>query len=275
MSGRRRVLVLMRWQAVAIGVAAVVLVVFGSTVGTAAPRHGGPRRVPAAPTIYSLVHSCEALTGSISRRPVAGADGPFRMQAAALGTYLLYTPRDQYLTDIGSGSLAEKPDPSPAAEWVVKGNARRGFAMSNLATTTPIPVRFIPARGCATYPEAQVDATGNSFAGSTPEASALGTVEGHAHITAFELFGGDWHCGAPWSPYGAPYALPASCARDEQGTNGAFQQLFDYGGGSPPSDLHGWPTFVGWPSPDRTRRGGRLLHGCRARVARGPSDLRH
>ena len=249
MSGRRRVLVLMRWQAVAIGVAAVVLVVFGSTVGTAAPRHRGPRRAPATPTIYSLVHSCEALTGSISRQPVAGADGPFRMQAAALGTYLLYTPRDQYLADIGSGSLAEKPDPSPAAEWVVKGNARRGFTMSNLATTTRIPVRFIPARGCATYPEAQVDATGNSFAGSTPEANALGTVEGHAHITAFELFGGDWHCGAPWSPYGAPYALPASCAKDEQGTNGAFQELFDYGGGSPPSDLHGWPTFVSWPSP--------------------------
>ena len=249
MSGRRRVLVLMRWQAVAIGVAAVVLVVFGSTVGTAAPRHRGQRRAPATPTIYSLVHSCEALTGSISRQPVAGADGPFRMQAAALGTYLLYTPRDQYLADIGSGSLAEKPDPSPAAEWVVKGHARRGFTMSNLATTTRIPVRFIPTRGCATYPEAQVDATGNSFAGSTPEANALGTVEGHAHITAFELFGGDWHCGAPWSPYGAPYALPASCAKDEQGTNGAFQKLFDYGGGSPPSDLHGWPTFVGWPSP--------------------------
>ena len=121
--------------------------------------------------------------------------------------------------------------------------------MSNVATTTQIPVRFSPAHGCATYPEAQVDATGNSFAGSSPEADALGTVEGHAHITAFELFGGDWHCGAPWSPYGAPYALPASCAKDEQGTNGAFQKLFDYGGGSRPSDLHGWPTFVGWPSP--------------------------
>jgi hypothetical protein len=99
------------------------------------------------------------------------------------------------------------------------------------------------------YPEAQVDATGKSFAGASPEANALGTVEGHAHITAFELFGGDWHCGAPWSPYGAPYALPASCAKDEQGTNGGFQKLFDYGGGSQPGALHGWPTFVGWPSP--------------------------
>ena len=51
----------------------------------------------------------------------------------------------------------------------------------------------------------------------------LGTVEGHAHVTAFEFLGGDWHCGRPWSPFGAPYALPASCAADEQGTNGAVR----------------------------------------------------
>jgi hypothetical protein len=132
---------------------------------------------------------------------------------------------------------------------VVRGNSRRGFKLTNLGTRTQIPVRFTAARGCGTYPEAQVDATGNSFAGASPEANALGTVEGHAHITAFELFGGDWHCGAPWNPYGAPYALPASCAHYEQGTNGAFQKLLDYGGGNRPEDLHGWPTFVGWPSP--------------------------
>jgi hypothetical protein len=249
MSGTRRVLVFMRWPAVAIAVAALALAAVGATAGTAAPRHRRPHRVPAALTIYSLVHTCEALTGTVAHQPAAQADGPFRMQAAALGTYLLYTPRDRYLTDTGSGSLAAQPDPSPAGEWVVRGNARRGFTMSNLATTTHIPVRFVPTHGCSVYPEAQVDATGNSFAGSSPEANVFGTVEGHAHITAFELFGGDWHCGAPWSPYGAPYALPASCAKDEQGTNGAFQKLFDYGGGSRPSDLHGWPTFVGWPSP--------------------------
>jgi hypothetical protein len=239
----------MRWAVVAIGVVAVAVAVLGSTVGTAAPRHRRPRRAPGRLTIYSLVHRCEALRGAVSHRPVARADGPFRMQAAALGTYLLYTPRGQYLTDVGSGSLAARSDPSPAAEWVVKGSARRGFTMSNRATGRRIRVRFVSARGCATYPEAQVGSTGKSFAGASPEANVLGTVEGHAHITAFELFGGDWHCGAPWSPYGAPYALPASCAKDEQGSNGAFEKLFDYGGGSRPSDLHGWPTFVGWPSP--------------------------
>jgi hypothetical protein len=77
----------------------------------------------------------------------------------------------------------------------------------------------------------------------------LGTAEGHAHVTAFELFGGDWHCGAPWSPYGAPYALPASCADKEQGTNGQVESFLDFGGAARPSDFHGWPTFHGWPSP--------------------------
>ena len=193
-------LVRMRWPAVAISIAAVVLAIAGSAGGTAATRRPLPHRAPGPLTIYSLVHRCEALRSTVTGRPIAQADGPFRMQAAALGIYLLYTPKGQYLTDTGSGSLAAQPDPSQAAEWRVKGNARRGFTITNLATSTHTPVRFASAGGCATYPEAQVDATGNSFAGASPEANALGTVEGHAHITAFELFGGDWHCGAPWSP---------------------------------------------------------------------------
>lgn len=41
-------------------------------------------------------------------------------------------------------------------------------------------------------------------------------------------------------------------AHYEQGTNGVFQKLFDYGGGSRPSDLHGWPAFVGLAIADRT-----------------------
>ncbi len=102
--------------------------------------------------------------------------------------------------------------------------------MTNLATGTRVPVKFVAASGCATYPEAQLDATGRAFKGTSPEADVLGTVEGHAHVTAFEFFGGDWHCGRPWSPFGAPYALPASCAADEQGTNGEFEAFIDFGG---------------------------------------------
>ena len=85
--------------------------------------------------------------------------------------------------------------------------------------------RFVAVAGCAVYPEAGVDATGTPFTGASPEANVLGTVEGHAHVTAFELFGGDFHCGRPWSPFGAPYALPASCAPDEQGTAAVAERM--------------------------------------------------
>ncbi|HSO98379.1 MAG TPA: Coagulation factor 5/8 type domain-containing protein [Solirubrobacteraceae bacterium] len=237
-----------RRAAGALALAATVLIAAVAGAGTAAAR-AVRRPAPARLTVYSLVHRCEALTSTATSRPIARAAGPFRMQAAALRTYLLYTHRGEFLTDAGSGALTARSDPGPASEWVVSGGGRGRFTMTNVGTRTRIPVRFVAARRCATYPEAQVDATGNSFAGASPQANALGTVEGHAHITAFEFFGGDWHCGQPWSPYGAPWALPASCAHYEQGTNGTFQTAFDYGGAARPSDMHGWPTFKEWPSP--------------------------
>jgi hypothetical protein len=171
------------------------------------------------------------------------------MQAAALGVYLLYGPQGDYLTDDGSGDLQGTSTPGAATEWTVDGSSAQGFAMTNSGTGTRLPVTFMPATGCAVYPEAGVGAVGTPFAGASPEADVLGTVEGHAHVTAFEFLGGDWHCGRPWSPFGVQYALPASCADEEQGTNGAFESFMDFGGATRPSDMHGWPTFVDWPSP--------------------------
>jgi hypothetical protein len=228
--------------------AAVVTLV--ALVGSAAST--GTRRPSSAQrplSRYSLVHGCYSLTDPAGAAPIAAAEGPFRMQAAALGIYLLYGPRGDYLTDGGGGALAGSSDPSTAAEWRVDGSSTTGFTITDLATATRLPVAFVAASGCATYPEAGVDATGPSFAGASPEANVLGTVEGHAHVTAFEFLGGDWHCGRPWSPFGAPSALPASCAADEQGTDGLFESFVDFGGLSRPGDMHGWPTFKSWPSP--------------------------
>jgi hypothetical protein len=171
------------------------------------------------------------------------------MQAAALGTYLLYGPSGDYLSDLGRGSLAASGSPGAASEWRVDVSLGHGFVLTNLQTGARIPVAFRPATGCAPYPEAGVDAVGTPAPGPSPEADVLGTVEGHAHVTAFEFLGGDWHCGRPWSPFGAPYALPASCARYEQGTNGGFESFIDFGGPLRPRPLLGWPTFDGWPSP--------------------------
>ncbi len=228
-------------------VAAALMVGLGSSPASTVARRLAT--TPQAQTRYSLVHGCYSLSSPSRGTPIAPSVGPFTMQAAALGVYLLYGPRGDYLTDDGTGSLAGASTPSAATEWTVDGSSAQGFTMTNAATGTRLPVSFVPATGCAAYPEAQVDAVGTPFSGASPEADVLGTVEGHAHVTAFEFLGGDWHCGRPWSPFGVAYALPASCAADEQGTNGAFESLIDFGGATRPADMHGWPTFVDWPSP--------------------------
>jgi hypothetical protein len=214
----------MKRIALAVAAAAALMLAIG------VPGSARSRRAPKAPIArYSLVHGCYSM-----RLEGGRVLGPFRMQPAALGQYLLYN--GQFLQP----DLTMGPNPSV---WTVKRGAR---SITNGATRR---VSFAPATGCAVYPEAQVDAAGPAFAGAGPAASVLGTVEGHAHITAFELFGGDWHCGRPWSPFGATYALPASCAPKQHGTNGAFEAFLDFGGPTRPSSMHGWPTFVDWPSP--------------------------
>jgi hypothetical protein len=255
------------------GVAAAVLVSLGGSAASAVPRRAAVRSQPAvavahrpaarrpALTRYSLVNGCYTLRSPADGTPIAPTAGPFRMQAAALGVYLLYGPQGDYLTDAGAGTLQAVNGPSTSAEWSVGGSSADGFTVSNLGTGTRLPVTFVASSGCAVYPEAGVDATGTPFAGASPEADVLGTVEGHAHVTAFEFFGGDWHCGRPWSPFGAPYALPADCSADEQGTNGEFESLLDFGGATRPADMHGWPTFREWPSPTALAEEGEYYTG--------------
>ena len=198
---------------------------------------------PSTQNRYTLVHGCYSLA-SPNGSAIAAADGPFRLQAAALGIYLLYTPSGRFL----NSGLTVASTPSTASEWTVTGSGTTGFTITG-QTGSGIPVRFIATSGCATFPEAQVDAYGQPFRGAAPESDVLGTVDGHSHITAFEFFGGDWHCGRPWSPFGVVYALPYSCAKDEQGTNGVLEDLLDFGASPRPANFHGWPVFQGWPAP--------------------------
>jgi hypothetical protein len=236
-----------RFAAAILAVSTVLIVGFGSSPASTVARRLAT--TPQAQTRYGLVHGCYSLSSPSRGTPIGASVGPFTMQAAALGVYLLYGPQGAYLTDDGTGELSGTSAPSAATEWTVDGSSAQGFTMTNAGTGTRLPVTFVPATGCTPYPEAQVDAVGTPFRGASAEADVLGTVEGHAHVTAFEFLGGDWHCGRPWSPFGVVYALPASCAADEQGTNGAFESLMDFGGATRPSDMHGWPTFVDWPSP--------------------------
>src|SRR6266480_3475263 len=178
------------------GVAAAVLVAAGASASSVVDGASSTRA--RATTRYSLAHGCYALHGNgAHRRAIGKAVGPFRMQPAALSIYLLYGQHGKYLIDKGK-VVGAASAPSTAAEWRVGGTARRGFSITNASTHRKLHVIFVRARRCSRYPEAQVDGRGRPFVGPSPGATVKGTMEGHAHRTAFEWFGGDWHCGRTW-----------------------------------------------------------------------------
>src|SRR6059058_1376219 len=138
------------------------------------------------PTRYSLVHGCYALRAA-NGRSLADA-GHVRMQATALGRYLLYRPDGTFLAAQDDGTVRPASEPSPAADWRVDPASRGLFTLSpqsaggrvlsvsgggagslaNAATAGDAArIRFVPANGCAVYPEAALDATGRPAKGDT------------------------------------------------------------------------------------------------------------
>jgi hypothetical protein len=85
-------------------------------------------------------------------------------------------------------------------------------------------------------------------------AAVSGTVDAHAHITAFEFLGGHFHCGRPWSPLGVAAALP-DCGDVQSGPapllfQPLIQRYLDWGDPSQDPDTVEWPTFVDYPNPN-------------------------
>jgi hypothetical protein len=224
-----------------------------------------PKPAPGpALTRYSVVGGCYGVLSTATRQPLAPATGPFRMQAMALGRYLLYGVHQDFLADGAgtSGGLGLVPKPTLEAAWTLTGDARRGFTLTNLGTRRALAVAFQPASGCAVYPEAEVGATGTPFTGTSPWGEVTGTIDAHTHVTGFELFGGLWHCGRPWDPLGAPYALP-DCASVQQGSNGQIESFVDYGVPAHQHDTRGWPTFREWPGPTKLAEEGDYYTGLK------------
>ena len=226
---------------------------------------------------YSIVHGCYALKSNSLGKHVAKASGgyaataadagsaePFRLQATALGKYLLYGKDGDYL--IAGASRAETAgQASEAADWTVDG--REGaFTFTNggrrlaVAPTGEVTVggdgdgalfTLAPAQGCATYPEAEVNATGGPATGATPYGEARGFVDAHLHMMAFEFIGGSIRCGRPWHPYGVQHAMVDCPDHEPNGVGvpgGAAEGILSHGNPANPHDTRGWPTFKDWPA---------------------------
>ena len=208
-------------------------------------------------TRYSLAHGCYALKANGKTIPGAGH---VRMQATALGSYLLYRPDRTFLA-AQDGGVAPAADASPAADWTVKGKRRKGkrlFTLTPKSGAGPVlkKVRFSRARRCATYPEAALDASGKPAKGPTSFGRVAGLVEGHMHWMTYEFLGGKFHCGRPWHPYGIPYALPdCSSIEGQQGSSAPFQNFLNYGSPQSPHDTSGYPTLKEWSASNLTYEG--------------------
>jgi hypothetical protein len=254
----------------------------GATAAQAGPAEPPPARSLANATgddrRYALANGCyalrsrsaggfvaKALGGYSATAAAVGAAEGFRMQATALGSYLFYGRERDFMAGGGGplNSVAPASEASPAADWRVDANPDGSFAIrlpsQNKALAvaagrlvlgdpgSPEPFTFEPAEGCAVYPEVETSATGSPFTSGTPWEEVRGMIDLHLHMTAFEFLGGRAHCGRPWHPYGAPYAL-RDCPDHEVGNGcGAALENVLYKSPARCHDPVGWPTFKDWP----------------------------
>jgi hypothetical protein len=246
-----------------------------------APAKAPPARSLASATgadaRYALANGCYALRSRSAGRYVvksaggyratAGAAGgaeAFRMQATALGKYLFYGPARDFMA--GANGVQPATDASPAADWQVDVGPGKTFKIILPSAGKVLAVSgdqlvladagsagdsaaftFDPAQGCAVYPEVETSASGKPLTSKTPWGEVKGMIDLHMHMMAFEFLGGKVHCGRPWSPYGAPYAL-TDCLDHQVGNGcGAVLENVLYGNPARCHDPGGWPTFKGWP----------------------------
>ncbi len=216
---------------------------------------------------FTLAGGCWTLT-DVRGAPVASA---LRFKATRLGGYLLFTPDGRFLTASPTGDgVAPQPAPSPAGDWTVTDVPGGGLRLSPqsdpsraLATgdrTVPSAaapaVRAAASAGCATFPEAELNATGTPAKGATTHGETRGFMDGHMHWMTYLYFGGRFHCGAPFHPYGIPSALP-DCEEIEgpMGSAAPFQNLLSYGSPVSPHSTAGWPTLDAWSRTNLTYEG--------------------
>lgn len=194
------------------------------TVGTA-----DGRRLTKSGGVYSLGRSKPA---------------PIYFQATELGRYLLWDANQQFISHASGTSAVNEP--SPTAEWTIAGTANNFTILEGLLGRKT-GWRFQRTTGCPTWPEVQLNVTGQPFAGISSIQEVRGYVDDHTHQMATDFLGGGIHCGRPWHRYGVVYALK-DCP-DHSTTQGQLAIPEMVLSGNVTHDPVGWPTFKDWPAP--------------------------
>src|SRR5207247_9343261 len=163
----------------ALALCALLVLPAGAAAVKATPP-GKPNAAPKLPDRYSLQGGCYALQSS--GKTANGAEH-VRMQATRLGSYLLYRPDGTYLAAQDDSSVAPAKDAGPAADWRVDDAGGGAFSLTPASkpgtfltedqnggltvSGTKTSFTFVSANGCATYPEADLNATGTPAKGKT------------------------------------------------------------------------------------------------------------
>lgn len=210
-----------------------------------------PARTAVPADRYAMAGGCYTLSAGLVRF------GPYYFKATRLGGYLLHTTGGELAVVNGAVKVAAKA--SAAADWTAtRAGTGYRFDVGAGKALTVAGGKLVPgagttfalrtASGCPSYPEADINVTGDPFAGETTYQEVRGFVDAHTHGMAFEFLGGKVHCGRPWHTYGAPYAL-VDC-QDHTLTQGKGALLESVLSGEPSHDPVGWPTFKDWPAPE-------------------------
>ena len=189
----------------------------------------------------------------------AGDAEAFRLQATALGRYLLRARDGSFLVAGAGGRAGIMAAPDASGDWrfdeaggdafrltLHEGDAALGIAGDGaLSTGGGTPFTLVAAQRCAQFPEAEVNATGEPYKGPTPFGETKGMIETHLHGMAFEFLGGSVHCGRPWHPMGITMALLDCPDHSGNGVGAVLEN--SQAGTTTGHKTDGWPSFTGWP----------------------------
>jgi hypothetical protein len=234
---------------------------------------------PAQPDVptdrYNLFNACYGLQSTLTQRWLAGttfsatqrdAGTPLYFKPTELGRYLLFSPDQKFLGKVGLiARVGYANAPGEPANWTVTqaapgqfrlflpGHGYLAVAANQSAVWVAAPsnaTQFTPHKraGCTPFPEVSTNVEGDPTAGVSGFQETRGYVDAHTHGMAFEFLGGRFHCGRPWSPWGAPTALTDCPDHTITGGYGALAEGFLSGTTS--HDPVGWPTFKDWPAPN-------------------------
>jgi hypothetical protein len=245
---------------------------------------------------YALAGGCYGLkslaTGAFAAKTADGAyraqasqaDAErFRMQATALGRYLLYGSERDFLAQgtpapvdnvvdlpLPGGTPGERIQaesaPSDSGDWdlralggafvlslkqpvrVLTARADGTLAMDDIgAAGDRAKFAFERLDGCAEFPEADTNVTGTPTRGATSFGEVSGFVDAHMHMMAFEFLGGRVHCGRPWHRFGVASALVDCSDHEPNGIGAIGENTLSYGNPVGTHDTRGWPTLKDWP----------------------------